>query len=145
MRLDHVIGSDLLSESNKLCKHSEPRCGEDAKQNCRESAQSKGLLNLLQTYLITSIKDRKEDKNIYLFMNEIMHDTCCNSHTEVLFSSTRLFALQDDNSFSSLAVPGQMSLDTCHNNIHSITSEKNMASKGHCQEIFKTTRRGLMD
>ena len=27
--LDHVIGSDLLSESNKLCKHSEPRCGEE--------------------------------------------------------------------------------------------------------------------
>ena len=31
-RLDHVIGSDLLSESNKLCKHSEPRCGEEARK-----------------------------------------------------------------------------------------------------------------
>ena len=32
-RLDHVIGSDLLSESNKLCKRSEPRCGEEVKKN----------------------------------------------------------------------------------------------------------------
>ena len=32
-KLDHVTGSDLLSESIKLCKHSEPRCEEEARKN----------------------------------------------------------------------------------------------------------------
>ena len=40
-----MIGSDLLSESNKLCKHSEPRCGEEA----RKKQQYQEILKIFKT------------------------------------------------------------------------------------------------
>ena len=35
-----MIGSDLLLERNKLCKHSEPRCGEEAKKKSQTDDES---------------------------------------------------------------------------------------------------------